>query len=381
MNLKSLHTDGSGRIFAVIKTSNTVASEPLIVVLTRSSTGSWSQRTVWTKGNNLTRPLVLVDTSNGLLHAFASTEGGGKVYYKSATLTGSFPTGLGTVVMSDDAQNDINNVTSGKGNVNSATGIVVLASNQTTERYWHYFNALGGGGGNATPVCSDRSLTVAQDSAGGDVAPSCTDSDSGPSPLTYNDQAQGTKGVATRDQRQPAALHPERAAQSGADTFTYTAFDGADTSAPATVNVTITPSGGNATPVCSNRSLTVAQDSAGGDVAPELHRFRQRPESADLQRHPGHEGGGGGDRRTGNMAAALHPERRPVRRRHLHLHRLRWGRHQRAGDRQRARSRRAAVAAPPRSHRSPTPTSHPTCRRSATGRRRPSGRARAQPRS
>ena len=93
MNLKSLHTDGSGRIFAVIKTSNTVASEPLIVVLTRSSTGSWSLRTVWTKGNDLTRPLVLVDTSNGLLHAFASTEGGGKVYYKSATLTGSFPTG------------------------------------------------------------------------------------------------------------------------------------------------------------------------------------------------------------------------------------------------------------------------------------------------
>ena len=141
--------------------------------------------------------------------------------------------------MSDDAQNDINNVTSGKGNVNSTTGIVVLASNQTTERYWHYFNALGGGGGNATPVCSNRSLTVAQDSGGGNVAPSCTDSDSGPSALTYDDQ------------------------------------------------------------------------------------------------RPGHEGRGHRDRRTGHTAAALHPERRPVRRRHVHLHRLRRGRQQRAGHRQR----------------------------------------------
>jgi hypothetical protein len=143
--------------------------------------------------------------------------------------------------MSDDAQNDINNVTSGKGNVNSTTGIVVLASNQTTERYWHYFNALGGGGGNATPVCRNRTLPVAQDSAGGDVAPSCTDSD-GPSALTYAISAQGTKGVASVNGNQ---LHyTPNGGQSGADTFSYTAFDGAATSAPATVNVTITPSGG-----------------------------------------------------------------------------------------------------------------------------------------
>ena len=242
INLKSLHTDGSGRIFAIIKTSNTVASDPLIVVLTRTSAGSWSLRTVWTKGNNLTRPLVLVDTSHGLLHAFASTEGGGKVYYKSATLTGSFPTGLGTVVMADDAQNDINNVTSGKGNVNSTTGLVVLASNQTTQRYWHYFDALGGGGGNATPVCGNLSLTVAQDSAGGNVSPSCTDSD-GPSALTYAISSQGTKGTASVTAGNQLHYTPT-AGQSGADSFTYTAFDGAATSAPATVNVTITPSGG-----------------------------------------------------------------------------------------------------------------------------------------
>ena len=270
INLKSLHSDGSGRIFAVIKTSNTGASEPLIVVLTRSSAGSWSQRTVWTKGNNLTRPLVLVDTSSSLLHAFASTEGGGTVFYKSATLTGNFATGLGTVVMEDAAQDNINNVTSGKGNVNSSTGLLVLASNQSTQRYWHHFNPLGGGAGNVAPVCSTRSLTVAQDSAGGDVAPSCTDGD-GPSALTYAIGSQASKGVAsvTGGPGTWQLHYVPTAGQSGSDTFTYTAFDGAATSAPATVNVTITPTGGgNVAPVCSTRSLTVAQDSAGGDVAP-----------------------------------------------------------------------------------------------------------------
>lgn len=251
LNLKSLHTDGSGRIFAIIKTSNTGASDPLIVVLTRSSGGSWSQRTVWTRANNTTRPVLLVDTSNGLLHAFATTEGGGTVHYKSATLTGSFPAGLGTVVMEDASHDNINNVTSGKGNVSSATGLLVLASNQSTQRYWHHFDALGGGGGgNAAPVCSSRSLTVVEDGAGGNVAPSCTDTD-GPSPLTYAIDDQGTKGVATVTGGPGTwQLHyTPNANQTGPDTFTYTASDGADTSAPATVNVTITPTGGGGTPV------------------------------------------------------------------------------------------------------------------------------------
>ena len=262
INLKSLHSDGSGRIFAIIKTSNTVATDPLIMVLTRSSGGSWTLRTVWTKSNNLTRPVVLVDTSNGLLHAFASTEGGGKVYYKSATFTGNFGTGLGSVVMEDTSQNNINNVTSGKGNVTSATGLLVLASNQTTQRYWHHFNALGGGGGNAAPVCSDRSLSVAHNTAG-DVAPSCTDTD-GPSALTYNIASPASKGVATVTGGPGTwQLHyVPTTGQSGTDTFTYTAFDGAATSGPATVTVTIAPSGGTGVTVTPDADTYVKEDQA-----------------------------------------------------------------------------------------------------------------------
>ena len=64
--------------------------------------------------------------------------------------------------------------------------------------------------------------------------------------MTYAISAQGTKGVATVTGGPGTwQLHyTPNAGQSGADTFTYTAFDGAATSAPATVNVTITPTGG-----------------------------------------------------------------------------------------------------------------------------------------
>ena len=48
--------------------------------------------------------------------------------------------------MQDASHNDINNATSTKQNVSSASGLLVLASNQSTNRYWHHFDPLGGGG-------------------------------------------------------------------------------------------------------------------------------------------------------------------------------------------------------------------------------------------
>ena len=283
--------------------------------------------------------------------------------------------------MADDAQNDINNVTSGKGNVNSTTGLLVLASNQTTQRYWHYFNALGGGGGNATPVCSNRSLTVAQDSGGGNVAPSCTDSDSGPSPLTYN-VTQGTKGVATVTGGPGTwQLHyTPNAGASGADTFTYTAFDGADTSAPATVNVTITPSGGNATPVCSNRSLTVAQDSGGGNVAPSCTDSDSGPSPLTYNVTQGTKGvatvtGGPG---TWQLHYTPNAGQSGA---DTFTYTAFDGADSSAPATVNVTITPSGGGSPATVSRSLTPTSHPTSRRSATGRRRPSGRARARPRS
>src|SRR5207247_1628548 len=42
INLKSLQSDGSGRVFAATKTSNTTSSSALIMLSVRSATGSWS---------------------------------------------------------------------------------------------------------------------------------------------------------------------------------------------------------------------------------------------------------------------------------------------------------------------------------------------------
>jgi hypothetical protein len=57
---------------------------------------------------------------------------------KSSPLDGmSFPLGRGTPVIMDASSANMNNATSTKQSVDAATGMVVLASNDTTQRYWH----------------------------------------------------------------------------------------------------------------------------------------------------------------------------------------------------------------------------------------------------
>ena len=52
----------------------------------------------------------------------------------------SFAPGLGTKVI--DAT-DVNNATSTKQSVSSATGLVVQATADQTDLYWHYWKPLG----------------------------------------------------------------------------------------------------------------------------------------------------------------------------------------------------------------------------------------------
>jgi hypothetical protein len=271
MNLKSLATDSTGRVFAAIKTSKTNSTDPIIQLFVRTKTPSvkWTAYTIWKVSDHLTRPIVLLDTTNNRIHVFASTEGGGKVYEKTSSLSSiGFGSGLGTIVMFDGGanQNGINNSTSTKQNLSSATGLMVLASNDLTKRYWHHYDSLGGGGGNATPVCQAVSATVPQDSSGVDIAPNCADAD-GPNALTY--AISGAAGHGTASINGSSLHYIPTPGYSGGDSFGYTAFDGLATSTPAaTVTITITPSGGNATPVCQAVSATVPQDSSGVDIAP-----------------------------------------------------------------------------------------------------------------
>ncbi|MBA2385356.1 MAG: PKD domain-containing protein [Actinobacteria bacterium] len=150
INLKS---DGSGRVYAAIKTQQTTAALPLIMVLVRSAaTGAWESHTVGKVSECHNRPTVVIDEEQGLLHVFATAPSspayscnttGGTIYEKTSPLGQiSFPSGYGTPVMHDADSAAVHNASSTKQNVTSNTGLVVLASNGKTARYWHHFDPL-----------------------------------------------------------------------------------------------------------------------------------------------------------------------------------------------------------------------------------------------
>jgi hypothetical protein len=63
---------------------------------------------------------------------------------KSSSMGGiAFPDGRGTPVIRDTLSPNLNNVTTTKQSVSSATGMVVMASNDATQRYWHADLPLG----------------------------------------------------------------------------------------------------------------------------------------------------------------------------------------------------------------------------------------------
>lgn len=139
INLKMLSGVG-GRVFAATKTSNSSGGQPLTALLTRDPvTGTWTNATFGTTTDKHTRPIVLLDDEHGVVHVFA-TSGSDDIVEKTSDIDSiSFPSGTGTVVI--DQGSGINNATSTKQNVNSTTGLVVVASGGG--RYWHHWDALG----------------------------------------------------------------------------------------------------------------------------------------------------------------------------------------------------------------------------------------------
>jgi hypothetical protein len=151
VNLKSLQTDGSGRVFAVTKTSLTDASspnpaDPVVLLFVRDPARGWSNYPVWRIGDGaITRPILVIDESNLVLHVYAtSSESGGTIRQKSSPISSiSFPTGQGSVFLRDASQtNALNNATTTKQNATRASGIVVLASNDTAGYYWHNYTSI-----------------------------------------------------------------------------------------------------------------------------------------------------------------------------------------------------------------------------------------------
>lgn len=149
MNLK-LESD-AGRVFAVVKTSlgdnpNADPNDPQTVLLVRGTDGTWSQHVVGTVADGHTRPIVLIDQQNSDLYVFATAPtGGGTIYYKKTPLSNiSFAPGRGTPFIRSASDPQVDNATSTKQNLDSATDLLVLASDSdVSDFYLHNTIDLG----------------------------------------------------------------------------------------------------------------------------------------------------------------------------------------------------------------------------------------------
>lgn len=161
INLKSLQSDASGRVFAAVKTSLNGATDPLIHLLVLLPNGTWTSSTFGTVSEQHTRAIVAIDEEQRQLYMFASSPccSGGVIYMKQTSLdTLTFPAGRGTPFISSDLDLKINNPTSTKQNVSSRTGLVVMASDDGTRRYVHNRLTLGG---DPTTTTSSTTTTAA----------------------------------------------------------------------------------------------------------------------------------------------------------------------------------------------------------------------------
>ena len=151
ISLRSLQADDvSGRVFAAVKTGlndvpNPNPNAPLNLLLVRGQDGSWTNNVFGRVADDHTRPIVMIDQEHRNLYMFATaTVNGGTIYYKKSPLDNiSFPTGKGTPFIQSTTDKRINNATSTKQNINSMTGLLVQASDDTSKNYLHNFMDLG----------------------------------------------------------------------------------------------------------------------------------------------------------------------------------------------------------------------------------------------
>jgi chitodextrinase len=142
INVKNIMADEHGRIYAAIKTSQgnnkEPAESPLLMLLVRSKGGAWDSFVHSTLRESMTRPVLVLDEDNRDLYFFASSStSGGTIHYKVTSMDEpEFDPGRGAPFIRWPGAK-INNATAAKHPVGRDTGLVVLASDDSTKRYYH----------------------------------------------------------------------------------------------------------------------------------------------------------------------------------------------------------------------------------------------------
>ena len=246
LNLKAIQADQAGRVFAAVKTSadalstSTPSSAQVLLLVFKPGTGAWSATTVGTLADCHTRPQVVLDHEHSTVHvvATAPTSAGcaysgapGSIYHKSAPMDDPvFPSGRGTPIIRDAASENMNDAATTKQDVNSASGLVVLASNTATKRYWHADISLGG----TTPppaTTPTASFTASPTSGVAPLPMQFTDTSTGAPTSWAWDFGDGT----TATTQSPSHTY----AAAGTYTVTLRVTNSAGTSTPATQTVTV----------------------------------------------------------------------------------------------------------------------------------------------
>ncbi len=188
INLKT--KPGDSRVFAAVKTSRndlvpSTGTDPLLQAMaftpsaSKPLTGVWNVATLTTVADAGTRPILALDGS--VAHAYwsapmtvPSVNVRGAIYTKDVSLADlSSPAGRGTIVISQGTSGPtLDDPTSMKSPVTSATGDVVEAFAYTPRQYWHSGSA---GSGSSLPSQPVTTLTATPLSGGAGVTVSLND--------------------------------------------------------------------------------------------------------------------------------------------------------------------------------------------------------------
>ena len=179
LNIKALDGDGTGQAFAIVKTSlNDIASPPgaplIVLYHIDMSTLAFDSHTVWTVADDATRGIVLLDKENRDAYAFSAAPccSGGVVYMKKAPFSDlTFPPGLGTPFIQSSSDLKINNPSSTKQSLDSTTGLLVIAGDDSTRFYLHNSLKLAAGGGGGADTTPPTVSAVTPADGATDVAP------------------------------------------------------------------------------------------------------------------------------------------------------------------------------------------------------------------